>query len=337
MQVQSRSGGRLRSERGRAELLDLEPEPRRLLLQERPRPRRAGLVHLEVHDHVPVESDVLRVLSPDLQDRLDLRHESPRALRLRGDLVLDNVRAKVVAGQIPPRPRGPGKDLAYLEPRLLHLPPNAPHRILDCRQGIAIRSPVIARQDTDLSVHLRDQSGLGADRTDVHAECGDGYTAREVALCRLLRQDLGLREPYGGRAFVLERLHSPLLEQLQRSSQVHLGLRPEGRPDRAQNQVVFRNDDPVLGDIQLPGQESTHRRVQRHPADEEDPILEILPSGDGGAVVSADRLVDSRRDPLSRRPLLVEVNDVGLGEHCAAARQRSRFLGVVRDLPKLLH
>ncbi len=117
MQVQSRSGGRVAFSAVGPNSVEVQAQPRGLLLQERAGAGRAGLVHLEVDDHVAVEADVLGVLPADLEDGLDLGREGPRPLRLGGDLVLDQVGADVVAGQIAAGAGGGGEDLADREAR----------------------------------------------------------------------------------------------------------------------------------------------------------------------------------------------------------------------------
>ena len=53
----------------------------------------AGFVHLVVERGAVLEVDVLRVLTAQLEDRIDRRVEVERGARLRGDLVLDQVGA----------------------------------------------------------------------------------------------------------------------------------------------------------------------------------------------------------------------------------------------------
>ena len=173
MQVQSRSGGRVFVERRVAELLQRDPQPRGLLLQERAGARRAGLVHLEVDDHVAVEADVLGVLPADLEDRVDIVGIRQRAAGLGGDLVPDQVRADVVAGEVAPAAGGGGGDLADL----VALAPRSAawifaERIAHGRERVAVGAAVVARQHDDLAVDLRHQRGLGADGADVDAQRG---------------------------------------------------------------------------------------------------------------------------------------------------------------------
>ena len=85
--------------------LDADAELLRLLLEKRPGPRRADLVHHEVHYMAVMEADILRVLAADLEDRINRRINRQRAPRMCCNLVLHDIGTDEVAGQIPARPR----------------------------------------------------------------------------------------------------------------------------------------------------------------------------------------------------------------------------------------
>ena len=84
-------------------ILDRESQAARLLVEERPRPRRADRVHGEILHLEPavllLKHDQLGVLSPDLDDRTNPRLQLTGRLRLRDDLV--DVGDREGPGQIP--------------------------------------------------------------------------------------------------------------------------------------------------------------------------------------------------------------------------------------------
>ena len=89
-------------------------------------------------------------------------------------------------------------------------------------------------------------------------------------------------------------------------------------------------------ELQLRGEVLDDRRVLGDAADEGDLVPELLAAGYGGAVVAADRLVHARRDALARGALLVEVDDVGFGEHRAAPGEAGGAFGFEGDPGELL-
>jgi hypothetical protein len=88
--------------RSRERSHDVEAEQGRHLLEERAGPGGADLVHLEADDGPPLETDVLRILPSDVEDRIRIREE-PRTPRcMRGDLVHREIGADDLGHEPPP-------------------------------------------------------------------------------------------------------------------------------------------------------------------------------------------------------------------------------------------
>jgi len=80
--------------------LEVHAEPLGLFLDETAGAGGADLVHREVHDRAIVETDELRVLAADLEDRVDALIDLGRRRGVGGDLVLDDVGPDEVARQV---------------------------------------------------------------------------------------------------------------------------------------------------------------------------------------------------------------------------------------------
>ena len=90
---------------------DVDLELLGLLLQERTRTGRACVVHREIHDHAVLNADEFGVLAADLEDGVHLLVNQAvadvhRAGLVRGDLVLDRIRAGQLSDQFPAGPGG---------------------------------------------------------------------------------------------------------------------------------------------------------------------------------------------------------------------------------------
>jgi len=121
-------------------------------------------VHLEVDDGAVVERDVFGVLTAYLEDGVDVFVYINRGRRVRRDLVLDDVRADEVAGEVAPRAGGPDAPHDYLIRDLrAHLGQAAP----DGLDGPARGHQVPLRDDVAVLVHRDD---VGRQRAHVDAE-----------------------------------------------------------------------------------------------------------------------------------------------------------------------
>ena len=101
--------GFVRAERQPREFaLDADAELLRLLFQERPGARRAGLVHGEIHHHAVLDRDELRILPADFEDgvhRLAAQRAADvdRAGLVRRDLVVHHIGAHELRDQLAAR------------------------------------------------------------------------------------------------------------------------------------------------------------------------------------------------------------------------------------------
>ena len=159
-----------------------------LLFEERPGAGRADLVHHEVVD-VPVpDVDVFRVLPADLEDRVDIGGNLDRGAQLAGDLVLDQVRAQQVRGQMPAAARD--RDAEHVQPLA--------DRIADHVEPLAdgLDRPAAGGQvDAFVDLPVRaEEDEVRAHRSHIHAEvgvhgpCGRQRIERRRGGARLNRQ-----------------------------------------------------------------------------------------------------------------------------------------------------
>ena len=162
------------------------------------------------------------------------------------------------------------------------------------------------------------------------ARCRGG---RRLLLLRLHQHRA--RHAQGLRSRIFQGPGSLLVQAVHGLRQVHLRIRPQGRADGSEDPALRRNDDPFRGQVQFHRQILPHRRILRHSANEEHVVRQPAPADQGRAVITADRLVDARRDALPRRPLLIEVDDVGFGEDRAAPGEGGRRFHFIGDAGEL--
>ena len=151
-----------------------------LLLEERPGASRADLVHHEVvGDHgymVPAvpDMDVFRVLPADLKNRIDIGGDLHRGPQLAGDLVLDEISAQQLRGQVPAAARD--RDTMYVQ----SLADRLADRVECPADGLDRPAP---RGQIDAFIDLpfrAEEDEVCADRANVHAEVGiDGPFGRQ--------------------------------------------------------------------------------------------------------------------------------------------------------------
>ena len=145
-------------------LLDIDPQLLGLLLEIRARPRRARVVHLEVDDHAVRQADVLGVLPPDLEDRVNAGVYVDRRTGLGRYLVPHHVGPDEVPYEVPPGAGAPDAPDIHLHTQL---PAHLRQPALDRLERTAGRHEVALRQNPSSVVHGHD---VRTDRADVYAE-----------------------------------------------------------------------------------------------------------------------------------------------------------------------
>ncbi len=318
--------------------LDPDPEALRLLLEERPGPGGARVVHREIGDHAVFEADELGVLPADLEDRIDRRVEIAPAdeggAGLVGrDLVLNRVGADQLADQLP---AGPGGPHAADRDRVAELVPQLLQPVGHHLHGSPLRSDVDLLEKVSIPIRHREVRG---DRPDVDAEEDLGPAGRlRRRLDAVAKEDDVLRRE-GGPRRERARFRLPggrtLRDSRRLSSRALRGRRR--RAEGAHVGETARHHDILRGKSEGVADRPDDPGVLEQAADQCDLGDGVLPLVDAALEVARDRVAQPFQDLLRGVPFLLGVDHVALGEHGAAARDPRRARGVGDHLADLLH